>query len=299
MVAACDCGDLAAATAALVPLEERFPGSNRVGAPPSPFSCARHRARALTRPGAPAAARVRGMVYEARGEWDEAEATYDAILAKAPAHEGAHKRKIAMLRCVLGVRRGDFYARACTCALTRAPLSLCSGRGKLSAAAAALVAYLETFQADADAWAELADVYTALGLYRQAAFCWQELLAAAPGAAPWHAAYAAVLATIGDGDALRLAQKHYAAAIELSDGKDVRALYGAVAAAGALARLGGKGGGAGATSAGGATSSASDEVAALAGARLAQLYAALSPGKAALAAAAVAALGPPPAKGAK
>jgi hypothetical protein len=158
------------------------------------------------------------------------------------------------------------------------------------------VTYLETFQADLEAWAELADVYTCLGLHRQAAFCWQELIVAAPGAAPWHAAYAQVLATIGDAESLKLAQKHYAAAIELSDGRDARALYGAVAAAGALARLS-----AGAARGGGAEAGegAAEQVAALAGQRLAQLYAAHSPGKVKLAAAAVAALGPPVAAGGK
>jgi hypothetical protein len=39
------------------------------------------------------------MVHEALGDYDAADACYDAILAKAPAHEGAHKRKIALLRC--------------------------------------------------------------------------------------------------------------------------------------------------------------------------------------------------------
>ncbi len=46
------------------------------------------------------AERLRGMVCEARGDWDAANAIYDAILVKAPAHEGAHKRKIAVLRRV-------------------------------------------------------------------------------------------------------------------------------------------------------------------------------------------------------
>ena len=136
-------------------------------------------------------------------------------------------------------------------------------------------------------------MYTCLGLYRQAAFCWQELVAAAPGGGPWHCAYAQVLATLGDADALRLAQKHYAAAVELSDGRDARALFGAVAAAGALQR---------AQSAAKKSdpppppSGAADELAALAAQRLAQLYAARAPDKAQLAAAAVAAVGPAPAK---
>jgi tetratricopeptide (TPR) repeat protein len=226
------------------------------------------------------------MVLEARGEWDAAEAVYDAILAKAPSHEGAHKRKIAMLRCVIRVhaaRLGGSHAAAC----------VRRSRGKLALAAAALVEYLDTFQADADAWLELADVYTCLGLYRQAAFCWQELVAAAPGAGPWHCAYAQVLATLGDADALRLAQKHYAAAVELSDGRDARALYGAVAAAGALQRLQ-------ATAKKGDPApppkGAADEMAALAAQRLEQLYAAHAPDKAPFAAAAIAAVGPTQAK---
>ena len=200
------------------------------------------------------------MALEARGEWDAAEAVYDGILAKAPSHEGARKRKIAILR----------------------------SRGKTAAAASALVEYLDTFQADADAWLELADVYTSLGMYRQAAFCWQELVAAAPGAGPWHCAYAQVLATIGDADALRLAQKHYAAAVELSDGRDARALFGAVAAAGALQRAqppAKKGEAV-------VAPSTSDELASLAAQRLEQLYAARAPDKAPLAAAALAALRP-------
>jgi len=54
--------------------------------------------RASPRPPA-CAARLRGMVLEARGEWEAADAVYDLILAKAPSHEGAQKRKIALLRC--------------------------------------------------------------------------------------------------------------------------------------------------------------------------------------------------------
>ena len=80
----------------------------------------------------------------------------------------------------------------------------------MEGAAAALATYLSTWQADLDAWAELAEVYIALGQHRQAAFCIEELLLAVPSASSWHSWYAAVLATVGDVDALRTAQKHYA-----------------------------------------------------------------------------------------
>lgn len=153
---------------------------------------------------------LRGMVLEAKGLWEEAAALYDRILAATPAHEGAHKRKVAALR----------------------------GQGKLEAAATALTTYLATWQADLEGWAELAELNIALGQHRQAAFCIEELLLAVPSASMWHTWYASVLATIGDADALRTAQKHYAAAIELSEGDDVRALFGAVAVAAALAKSG-------------------------------------------------------------
>ena len=187
-------------------------------------------------------------------------------------------------------------AGCCATALTSRPRGARRARGKLAEAAAALVSYLETFQADADAWLELADVYTSLGLYRQAAFCWQELVAAAPGAGPWHCAYAQVLATLGDADALRLAQKHYAAAVELSDGRDARALFGAVAAAGALQRLAAAAPPPKKGDPPPPPPGAADELAALAAQRLQQLYAAKAPDKAPLAAAALAALGPAPRK---
>lgn len=132
----------------------------------------------------------------------------------------------------------------------------------LPEAAATLSALLETWQADLEAWSELGELQLALGAPRQAAFCLEEMLAAAPGAAQWHCLYASVQASLGDAEALQLAAKHYAAAIELSGGRDVRALYGAVAVA---AR--GQGG----------------AVGELAAARLRQLYAARgAPGAAAL-----------------
>ena len=38
------------------------------------------------------------MLHECRGEWEAALRVYDEILEKAPAHEGAHKRKVAVVR---------------------------------------------------------------------------------------------------------------------------------------------------------------------------------------------------------
>ena len=54
-------------------------------------------------------------------------------------------------------------------------------------AAAALVDFLDSFPADAEAWAELADVYWKQGLSAQAIFCLEESLLGAPNAWNIHA----------------------------------------------------------------------------------------------------------------
>ena len=187
--------------------------------------------------------RLKGMAAEARGDWAGAEAIYDAILAVSPAHEGAAKRKAALLR----------------------------SQGLLPACAAALVAFLDVHQADCEAWAELAEVYTELGALRPAAFCVEELLAAAPGSPLLHTQYAELVAAAGDEAGAALAAKHFAAAVELSGGCHVPALFGLLA-----------------TSASTGKAHAGD-LAQLAADRLRQLYAAGSaPGTAALAEAAIA-----------
>jgi len=111
-----------------------------------------------------------------------------------------------------------------------------------------------------------------------------------------------VHATIADAESLKIAQKHYAvrgpsrplplarltraqAAIELSEGTDVRALYGAVAVAGALQRI-----------KGGSSSADGAEIAALSAERLRQLYAARAPTKVPLLSASLLALQEAPRK---
>ena len=44
------------------------------------------------------------MLLEAKGQWQQADDAYDAILAAAPAFEPAHKRKVALLRRVAVLR---------------------------------------------------------------------------------------------------------------------------------------------------------------------------------------------------
>lgn len=70
-------------------------------------------------------------------------------------------------------------------------------------------------------------------LYAQAAHCYEELLLHSPQSVPLHVQYADVLYTMGGGN-VRTARRHYAAAVKLSGGENLRALYGICCTAAAL-----------------------------------------------------------------
>jgi tetratricopeptide (TPR) repeat protein len=77
-------------------------------------------------------------------------------------------------------------------------------------------------------------------MYAQAAACYEEVLLHAPASVAAYVQLADVLYTLGPGGGgghLRAARSHYAAAVELSGGANMRALYGLCAA---TAALGGK-----------------------------------------------------------
>ena len=63
-------------------------------------------------------------------------------------------------------------------------------------------------------------------MYPQAATCYEELLMHQPASAATHVQYADVLYTIGGAANYQAARTHYSAAIEISSGRNVRALYG-------------------------------------------------------------------------
>lgn len=142
--------------------------------------------------------RLEGMWYEAKGSWQKAEKVYSNLLTENPSDTVLHKRRIAMAKA----------------------------QGNMTAAVEGLNKYLETFMADYDAWRELAEIYTSLQMYKQAAFCFEELILAHPTNALYHLGYAELLYTLGGIDNLRTARKYYSAAIELSAGQNMRALYG-------------------------------------------------------------------------
>ncbi|KAJ0735237.1 putative ER membrane protein complex subunit 2 [Helianthus annuus] len=153
--------------------------------------------------------RLEAMLLEAKGSWAEAEKAYSSLL-----EDNALDQVISMRRVAMAKARGDILG-----------------------AIDWLNKYLEIFMADHDAWRELAEIYVSLQMYKQAAFCYEELILSQPTIPLHHLAYADVLYTIGGLENLQTAKKYYASTIELAGGRNTRALYGICLCTSAIAQL--------------------------------------------------------------
>ncbi|KAF2298487.1 hypothetical protein GH714_023763 [Hevea brasiliensis] len=153
--------------------------------------------------------RLEGMLLEAKGSWTEAEKAYLSLLEDNPLDQVIHKRRVALAKA----------------------------QGNMSEAIEFINKYLEIFMADSDTWRELAEIYVSLQMYKQAAFCYEELILAQPTVPLYHLAYADVLYTLGGLENLQAAKKYYSSAIELTGGKNTRALFGICLCTSAIAQL--------------------------------------------------------------
>eukprot|EP00252_Welwitschia_mirabilis_P023942 TRINITY_DN6910_c0_g1_i2.p1 TRINITY_DN6910_c0_g1~~TRINITY_DN6910_c0_g1_i2.p1 ORF type:complete len:304 (-),score=68.09 TRINITY_DN6910_c0_g1_i2:341-1252(-) len=160
-------------------------------------------------PGSVRVGRLEGMWFEAKGSWAQANKVYSGILEENPLDQHVQKRQVAIAKA----------------------------QGNLSGAIALLTKYLEIFMADVDAWRELADLYISLQMYKQAAFCFEELIIAQPLNSFFHLSYAEVLYTMGGLENFKLAKKYYAAALDFSGGANIRALYGVCLCGSAINQL--------------------------------------------------------------
>ncbi|XP_042458968.1 ER membrane protein complex subunit 2-A-like [Zingiber officinale] len=160
-------------------------------------------------PGSLRVGRLEGMLLEAKGALAEAEKVYARLLEDNPLDQIIFKRMVAIAKA----------------------------RGDMKVAVDFLNKYLDIFMADHDAWRELAEIYVSLQMYKQAAFCYEELILSQPTVSPYHLAYAEVLYTMGSLENLQTAKKYYASAITLSGGKNIRALYGICLCNAAISQL--------------------------------------------------------------
>ncbi|KAG9992918.1 tetratricopeptide repeat domain-containing protein, partial [Aureobasidium melanogenum] len=155
-------------------------------------------------------------VQALRGLYEEATATdeqallkvlksYDEILEEKPANVPVMKRKVALLR----------------------------GLGRLDQATKTLTELLDSSPIDAEAWAELAELYFSQSMHSQAVFCLEEVLLIMPNAWNIHARLGETLfvsagAAEDAGGKLKLladAQRSFCRSIELCDDY-LRGYYG-------------------------------------------------------------------------
>ncbi|XP_061340418.1 uncharacterized protein LOC133286928 isoform X2 [Gastrolobium bilobum] len=153
--------------------------------------------------------KLEAMLLEAKGSWELAEKAYTSLLEDNPLDQTIHKRRVAMAKA----------------------------QGNISGAIEWLNKYLEIFMADHDAWRELAEIYVSLQMYKQAAFCYEELLLSQPTVPLHHLGYANVLYTLGGLENVQTAKKYYASAIDLTGGKNTRALFGVCLCTSAIAQI--------------------------------------------------------------
>eukprot|EP00727_Mastigamoeba_balamuthi_P005621 m51a1_g1679 putative er membrane protein complex subunit 2 (266) ;mRNA; r:426119-427206 len=158
-------------------------------------------------PGSATAKRLQGMCYEAAGNFPAAEALYAAVLKSDPANTMVMKRQVAVIRA----------------------------SGAVNTAVNQLNTYLAMCPADAEAWLELADLYTSSQSLRNAAFCLEEALLASPESHALWSRAAEVAHTLGD---YTLARKYFARAAELTEAADAKSLLGVCLSCSALARSG-------------------------------------------------------------
>eukprot|EP00891_Asterochloris_glomerata_P006134 jgi/Astpho2/6134/e_gw1.00084.99.1_t len=148
------------------------------------------------------AARLKSMYHEAKGELTQAAELHRLLLEDDPQNLQAVKRQVALAKA----------------------------SGKPGAAIDLLRRHVDVYMTDREAWEELAESYVQGGLYVQAAHCYEELLLHSPSHIPFYVQYADIMYTLGS-HYMKTARQYYTAAIEMSQGSNLRALYGLTACA--------------------------------------------------------------------
>jgi len=142
--------------------------------------------------------RLKGMLLEAECKFTEADAAYRAIVTNDPTDSISMKRMIAIRKA----------------------------QGDIKTAITLLATYLEIWMADTEAWLELASLHVSQLQYKEAAFCYEELILTAPQNYLFYLKYAEILYTIGGVENYKTAKKYFAHSLELNDKTNARSLWG-------------------------------------------------------------------------
>ncbi|KAF2474516.1 TPR-like protein [Lindgomyces ingoldianus] len=146
---------------------------------------------------------LRGIYEEALaknpGELEKVFQSYEKILKEDPTNFSIRKRRVAVLKSL----------------------------GRTADAVTALTVLLENSPTDAEAWAELGDLYAQQGAWAQAVYCLEEVLLVTPNAWSAHAQIATLhyLTVPSTLTTLSHSLRHFGRAIELNDSY-LRGFYG-------------------------------------------------------------------------
>ncbi|GAM22777.1 hypothetical protein SAMD00019534_059520, partial [Acytostelium subglobosum LB1] len=132
--------------------------------------------------------RLQAMLDESRSIYYNANDTYLDILEKYPADMMSMKRQVSILKA----------------------------KGMYVQAANLLNTFLQVYMGDFEAWLELASLHIRMLNYRNAAFCYEELILIQPLHHSIYVKYAEIMYSIGGADNYIIALKYYAHSLELN-----------------------------------------------------------------------------------
>jgi tetratricopeptide (TPR) repeat protein len=142
--------------------------------------------------------KLQGLLYESEEKYEEADNLYRELLKKDPTNTFIMKRQICIRKSL----------------------------GDINTTIKLLNEYLKIFMADSEAWQELADLYISQQMYKNAAFCIEEVILSSSQNYHLYSRYGEILYTLGGYDNLKLARKYFCYSLELYQKSNLRALYG-------------------------------------------------------------------------
>ncbi|KYQ90805.1 hypothetical protein DLAC_09446 [Tieghemostelium lacteum] len=134
------------------------------------------------------ASRLKGMILESKGEIQSAIEIYTNILEKYPADSMSMKRQITIF----------------------------TSQGNYTKAIQLLNQYLQIFMVDFEAWLELSSLHLRLLAYKNAQFCYEEIILNAPINYIFYVKYAEITYSLGGSDNYILALKYFTHSLELN-----------------------------------------------------------------------------------
>lgn len=140
-----------------------------------------------------------GMYLESVGRVDDAEAVYDAALQQIDG------QSLMIIHRKIALRKG---------------------KGDIQGALDLLHKQIETQLGDWQGWYEAGKLHLSRGSYSEAIFCLEEVLMHSPADVAVQLLMADALYAAGGLQNVRLARTYYASVVEMSEGSNIKSLYG-------------------------------------------------------------------------